>query len=302
MAESIHLIKQLRVGNALGEGVIWDHRRQCLYWTDILAKQFYRWDFNGKISRYPCPERLCSFGLTRQPDWLICAFDRGFGFFQPQSAELHWISQIEAELVYTRMNDGRVDRQGRFWAGTMLEGKGEQQAGLYRLNQNHHVTKILGNVQIANSLCWSPDGETMYFADSAKQVISRGDFDPVSGDLSNLLPWVSTAADAYPDGSCIDSHGYLWNAQWGSSTVKRYAPDGQLVLSLDVPCKQPSCVTFGGPNLNHLFVTSAADGLLTRSDNVPSGNGDLFIFNTPYLGLAEPICHLDKAGQPSNDA
>lgn len=301
MAKPIHLIKQLRVSNTLGEGVIWDHRLQCLYWTDILAREFYRWDFNGKISRYACPHRLCSFGLTHQSDWLICAFDCGFAFFHPQSAKLQWISQIETDLVHTRMNDGRVDRQGRFWAGTMCEGKGEQFAGLYRLQQDHKVTKVLGNVQIANGLCWSPDSKFIYFADSAKHVICRGEFDPLTGGVSNLCPWVSTPNEAFPDGSCIDSQGFLWNAQWGSSTVQRYAPDGQLVLSLEIPCKQPSCVTFGGPNFNHLFVTSAADGLPAGSDTPHSSDGALFMFETPYQGLAESICQLVKPEHSINE-
>ena len=301
MDEPIRLVKQIKVHNALGEGAIWDHRLQCLYWTDILARQLYRWDFSGTIKRYACPQRLCSFGLTRHPDWLICAFENGFAFFHPQRATLHWIRQIEADLPHTRMNDGRVDRQGRFWAGTMLEDKGHQRGGLYRLDRDRQVKKMLGDVQIANGLCWSPDGKIMYFADSAKHLISRGQFDPLSGDFKDLLPWVHTNDDVFPDGSCVDTLGFLWNAQWGSSSVKRYAPDGQLVLTLAIPCKQPSCVTFGGPNLQHLFVTSAADGLLTESQNASSHNGNVFVFETPYQGLEEPVCQLTVAQQTIND-
>ncbi|MFQ3197550.1 MAG: L-arabinonolactonase, partial [Paraglaciecola sp.] len=88
MSKAIQLVQQLKVGNSLGEGVIWDHRQQCLYWTDILAKQFYCWNFNGQPSQYPCPKRLCSFGLTQHQGWLIAAFDNGFAFFHPASGQV----------------------------------------------------------------------------------------------------------------------------------------------------------------------------------------------------------------------
>lgn len=301
MGKAIELVQQLKVGNTLGECVIWDHRQQCLYWTDILAKQFYRWDFNGQPSRYPCPQGLCSFGLSTHQDWLIAAFDSGFAFFHPLSGQVLPLTQVEANQQHTRMNDGRVDRQGRFWAGTMRKKNSPQCGALYRLEDNYQAKKMLDDVHIANSLCWSPDAKIMYFADSAKQVISRSDFDPQSGEFKNSQPWITTPAGAFPDGSCIDSEGFLWNAQWGSATVKRYDPSGQLVLTLDIPCEQPSCVCFGGPNLNHLFVTSAADGMPSRGQVVPANDGDLFVYHTPFQGLHESICRLTLPVQTTNN-
>ena len=291
MSADICLIEQLKVGNTLGEGVIWDERVQCLYWTDIEAKRLYRWGFSRGVDCFDCPERLCSFGLSQHVEQFICAFESGFAFFNPASGEITWLSKVESDLSHTRLNDGRVDRQGRFWAGSYAEHKGQGLGGLYRLEENGQSTKMIADVRIANSLCWSPDGRTLYFSDTATQIIQRGDFDPGTGSIKNLQPWIKTADNAFPDGSCVDREGYLWNAQWGSSTVKRYSPDGKEVLRLDVPCKQPSCVSFGGPTLQHLFVTSACKNLQPALAQ-QAENGSLFIYQTPFYGIPESICSL----------
>jgi sugar lactone lactonase YvrE len=292
MMHDISLIEQIDVANILGEGVIWDERNQTLYWTDIESRKFYSWGFLIGLNHYDCPERLCSFGLTQESERFICAFESGFAFFNPLTAEITWINKVESDLPYTRLNDGRVDRQGRFWAGSYVEGKGPRRGGLYRLEKDGQATKIINDVQIANSLCWSPDGQIMYFSDTATQIIQRADYNPTSGAVSNLSSLITTNHGAYPDGSCIDSQGYLWNAQWGSAKVKRYDPQGREVLSIDLPCKQPSCVSFGGPNLQHLFVTSARKDLQRQEIEQQPSNGNLFIFATPFTGIAESIYRL----------
>jgi sugar lactone lactonase YvrE len=291
MPADIHLIERLEVENILGEGVIWDERVQSLYWTDVEAKRLYSWGFYSGVRYYDCPERLGSFGLSQHPEQFICAFESGFAFFTPQSGAITWLSKVEKDLVHTRLNDGRVDRQGRFWAGSYAESKGQGLGGLYRLEENGQSTKIIHDVSIANSLCWSPNGQTMYFSDTATRIIQRADFDPTTGSIENLQPFIKTAEKAFPDGSCVDSEGYLWNAQWGSSTVKRYNPEGKEVLCLEVSCKQPSCVSFGGPKMQHLFVTSARKGLEPQLASQPA-NGSLFIYQTSFYGIPESICGL----------
>ncbi|MEP7702491.1 SMP-30/gluconolactonase/LRE family protein [Paraglaciecola sp. 25GB23A] len=291
MLNDIKLEHSLLVNNALGEGVIWDHRLQQLYWTDILQNKLYCWTFSGDLTVYPCPDKLCSFGLTTDPQWLICAFPRGFAFFNPISQALSWITQLELPEG-TRLNDGRVDRQGRFWAGVMVDSsKGKQQLGkLYRLDFDATVSAQISGVQISNSLCWSPEGQRVYFADSPSRCIQSAEFDPKSGNIGQLHDFAHTEPKAFPDGACIDKDGCLWSAQWGSSTVKRYSPSGELLLTLTLPCKQPSCVTFAGPNLDHLCITSARQSL--DQTQVSPNDGGLYIFSSPYSGLPEQICHM----------
>lgn len=295
MTESIQLIQQLSVANTLGESVIWDHRSQTLYWSDIQQSKLYSWQLGDVSSKYYlCPERLGCLGLTPDLNWLICGFESGFAFFNPLTSEVKWINKIESNLAHTRLNDGRVDRQGRFWAGTMMQDEGKDQsrekAALYRLEHNHDVTKVIDQVNVSNGLCWSPDGETLYFADSPTQTIQQAKMNTTTGDIGPLSQFTTTEYNAFPDGSCVDSQGCIWNAQWASSTVKRYSPSGKLLLTLDVPCEQPSCVAFGGPDMQHFFVTSARQDLTPDTIKQQPSNGDLFIYHTSYTGLTESIC------------
>lgn len=288
--EQLSLIRTLPLANALGECVLWDHRSQKIYWTDILNKKLFSHSLDGETTAYNCPEKLCSFGLSLDPLWFICAFESGFAFFKPTTQDIIWINKVTAEQANVRLNDGRVDRQGRFWAGSMLEVPNENQGlgSLYRLNFDGSLSEQISQVEIANSLCWSPDSATVYFADSPKRCIQNASFDRNSGEIGELQDFVHTAPQAYPDGACIDSEGCLWSAQWASSTVKRYSPKGELLLTLAVPCKQPSCVAFVGKKLNYLCVTSATQDLST--EQITEHEGNLFIYKTPFTGLAEAIC------------
>ncbi|MDU0356460.1 SMP-30/gluconolactonase/LRE family protein [Paraglaciecola aquimarina] len=300
MIQSIALTHQLPVANTLGEGVIWDHNSQTTYWTDIQNNVLYSWKFAAtSVQQYPCPERLGCFGFTSEHGWLICAFETGFAFFHPISGQTEWIAKIESDLLHTRLNDGRVDRQGRFWAGTMMQDEGvdesKHKAALYRLEHDKSVTRVIDQVKVSNGLCWSPKGDVMYFADSPTQTISQSRLDILTGEIGPLTDFAHTNNEVFPDGSCVDSEGCIWNAQWGSSTVKRYSPEGKVLLVLDTPCLQPTCVAFGGPNLQHLIVTSARQNINSVHINAEPANGDVFVFQTPYTGLQESICTLSRS-------
>ena len=281
------LIKQLEVKNTLGEGVIWDHHNQCVWWTDILENKVYHWHFEKGLSIFSVPEPLCSFGLTKTPGQFIAAFASGFAFYTPETSEVKWLCKVEEHYPENRMNDGKVDRQGRFWAGSMRQRGHGPLGALYCLEKTR-VSCRLKDISISNGLSWSPDAKHMYFADSPTGVIRRFDFEPETGLPGQSYDFAKSPQGASPDGSCIDSEGYLWNAQWGAGKVVRYDTQGNEVLILDVPCLQPTCVAFGGPELNHLFVTSACEGLGHQRLSSQPANGNLFVFETPYKGLVEP--------------
>lgn len=291
MTQPISLFKQLEVGNTLGEGVIWDHRQQCVWWTDIKQNKMFKWSFDDQLCQYDTPESLCSFGFTSDPDNFVCAFASGFALFNPVTGAVQWITKITENLSYNRLNDGRVDRQGRFWAGSMREKGQGLNGALYRLDE-HQITKMLSDVQISNSLCWSQKADYMYFADSPKQTIWRMKFEPSSGEIGHKQIHVKTENNAYPDGSCIDSEDQLWNAQWGASQVVRYDTLGKETLRISLACCQPSCVAIGGPDMSYLFVTSARAGLSEEVLNKHPANGNLFIYKTPFKGLEESICTI----------
>jgi L-arabinonolactonase len=282
------LIDTVEVGNTLGESVLWCERQQAVWWTDIHESRLHRYiPAQRDLTTYTLPERLTSFGFTEDEGQLICAFASGFALYRPESGEIHWLAQPEKHLPGNRFNDGRVDRQGRFWAGTMVERAADGVTGsLYRL-AGRECVKILDGIQISNSICWSPDSSRFYFADSPKYRIFSYAFDSQAGIPSDPQIFASTQAPYEPDGSTVDAQGYLWNALWGGGKVVRNAPDGSIAETLHLPVSQPTCVAFGGRDLNLLLVTSARVGLSVEQLNHEPQAGNLFIYRTPFTGLTE---------------
>jgi len=276
--------------NILGEGVSWHDETQSLWWTDIHGRRLFRYDFaTRKTETFATPERLTSFGFTHKPDTLIAALETGIAFYEPATQKTSWLHRPHLETRDIRFNDGRVDRQGRFWTGTMIEGPdaAPSSAALYSLDHTRSLRAHADGIAISNGICWSPDSTRMYFADSVKQTIWVYDFDTGTGVIANRRVFAQTPEGAYPDGANVDSEGYLWSAHWGAGKVVRYAPDGTIERTLTVPAEQPTCVAFGGPKLDLLFVTSAREGLSKDTLASQPGAGDVFIYKAPVPGIAD---------------
>lgn len=250
--------------NQLGECVLWCERSARVLWTDILGATLYAHDpATGKTARWAMPEPLASFALTADAGKLLLGLASRLALFDMDSGAVTPICTVEQGLS-TRLNDGRCDRQGRFVFGTFHTVEPRERIGSYwRLNTDHTLERLpLPGCAIANSICFSPDGATMYYCNSPDRAIRCCDYDPVSGAISGDRQFAAVpGAAGEPDGSCIDADGYLWNAQWGAAIVVRYAPDGTVDRMLGVPALQPSCVAIGGPGFDQLLVTSARVGI-----------------------------------------
>jgi len=284
------LIQSLDVGNTLGEGVIWDARRQRIWWTDIESCKLFRCDpMTNELEQWSTPERLSCLAPVAGSERMVVAFESGFAFFSPETEQIEWIEKLELDNPGTRMNDGRTDRQGRFWAGSMVEDRNKftYKGSLYCLDHSQRVSRHLQGLSITNSLCWNFDGTVMYHGDSPKRSIQKYQFDPETGQASCEGNFVTTDPDCFPDGSCIDAEGCLWNAQWGGAKIVRYSPSGRVDLELKVPVSQPSCVAFGGVDLNLLIVTSAKQGLSKSQLEQQPQAGNLLIYHTPFRGLID---------------
>ena len=281
-------IDKIEVGNTLGEGVLWDVAAQTLWWTDIHERKLYRYDYRARRTEtIATPERLCSFGFVRDSGKLIAAFESGLALFDPESGDTSWIARPERRKDI-RFNDGRVDRRGRFWAGGMVEAEGsDQKANLYCLSGNGKLEIRETGVAISNGISWSPDGTRFYFADLPLRTIFVYDFDAPSGAISNKRVFATTPEGAYPDGANVDAEGFLWSAHWGAGQVVRYAPNGTVDRTIDVPASQPTCIAFGGPDLDLLFVTSARDGLKQDALLRHPSAGDVFIYRVGTRGLPD---------------
>ncbi|MEO8780084.1 MAG: SMP-30/gluconolactonase/LRE family protein [Rhodanobacter sp.] len=279
----------LEAGNTLGEGVVWCERTQALYWTDIPRATLYRLHpASGTLDQWPMPERLASFALCQVDGWLLLALASRLVFFRLADGHLHSLHAVEPDLP-TRCNDGACDRQGRFVFGTMHEpAQGEQQAigSFWRLDAALRLQRLaLPRVAIANSVAFSPDGAIMYFCDSRTRRIHCCDYGDTLGSPRLFVDLGSAAG--VPDGSCVDTEGNLWNAQWGSSRVACYGSDGALRRVLPLAASQPSKPVFGGERLDRLYVTSAREGLSSAALAHEQHAGALFGANMDIQGLAE---------------
>ncbi|HEX3849149.1 MAG TPA: SMP-30/gluconolactonase/LRE family protein [Steroidobacteraceae bacterium] len=295
---SAELIDVISVANTLGEGISWDPVRQRVWWTDIQERRLYRYEPVAQtLETFDVPERLGSFGLVEGSGALVAAFESGFALYDPDSARLDWIERPPHDAANVRFNDGRVDRHGRFWAGSMVEGRGEPVGKLYSLRGGRAHVHLTG-IAISNSICFSPDGRHLYFADTPRRTILRYDIDPGTGELSGSRTFAETPQDAFPDGSHVDAQGHVWNAHWGAGRIVRYAPDGSISGGISVPATQPTCVAFGGRDLDLIFVTSAREGLRAASLARQPHAGDVFVYRVDVRGLPDSRVSLESLTLP----
>jgi sugar lactone lactonase YvrE len=292
------LVDIIPVHNRLGEGVTWDTEIQCLWWTDIHAKRLFRYDPSLRsIDTFQTPERLGSFGLVAGSTKMIAAFESGVGFHQPGTDDIEWLARPRFDTPGLRFNDGRVDRQGRFWAGTMVEGQPDvPAAALYSIGPDGTADVHATGISISNGICWSPDSTRFYFADSPLRTIFAYEFDSLTGQISNRRVFAHTPEGAYPDGANVDAEGYLWSAHWGGGRVVRYAPDGTIDSAIEMPVSLPTCVAFGGANLDLLFVTSATDSLSADSLSQQPSAGAVFVYKVTVPGLSDGRYNFEKTG------
>lgn len=296
------LLMTIPVGNTLGEGVLWDDKTQSIWWTDIEAAEILNYSITTQSLRtIAMPYRVGSFGLTQNAEQLIVAFDRGIALYHLKTKVVQWLATPEFHLGNNRFNDGRVDRQGRFWAGTMVETVVENgpypssDAALYCIDHQGQCLKVCENISISNGLCWSPDGLTMYHADSPTHEIFQYNFDPNTASVSNKRSFVTTEQTIFPDGSEVDAAGYIWNAQWGGGQVVRYHPNGQVDLTLTLPVTNPTSIAIGGPNMDWLIITSAKHSLSTEQLSKEFQAGDVFIYQLVGIkGLSSLLAEFAK--------
>lgn len=284
------LLDVIEIGTVLGEGIQWNAEDECVWWTDIQASRLHRWSSAaGSVHTYAMPERVGSFAFTDRPGELLVAFETGIAFYQLETGALRWAGRPESPFRGRRFNDGRADRQGRFWAGTMVESHDAQpgSASLFCVDRAGTMFRQVDGLGIANGLCFSPDSRFCYLADSARNQIYQYVFDADSGALADRSLFAESLTGGSPDGAAVDVDGCIWSAQWGAGEVIRYTPGGEVDFRLRIPARQPSCVAFGGRDLDLLFVTSARDGLTAQELAQDRAAGHVFIFRTGHTGLLE---------------
>lgn len=266
----------------LGEGPLWHPERRQFFWFDILGKRLLSRDAQGPREwRF---DRMASAAGWVDADRLMIGTETGLALLDLSSGVLDPVAEIEADNPATRSNDGRADRQGGFWIGTMGKAAEAGLGAIYRYYRGE-VRKLAGGISIPNAICFSPDGRLAYYTDTPTQKVWRQPLDAEGWPVGARDLYLDCAPlEVRPDGAVIDSEGAFCVASWGSGRVVRFAPDGTRLGDYPVGGRNSSCPAMGGADLRDMLVTTAREGLSDPDD----AQGATYLVRVLVAGLAEP--------------
>jgi sugar lactone lactonase YvrE len=264
----------------LGESPVWHAEAEELLWVDIRNALLYRWSSRSGNTTTIHVGHAVSAVAPRASGGYIVATRLGYGTVDEGGA-FEVLSPVESDLAEHRMNDGKCDRQGRFWAGTMSERHEPGAGSLYRLDRGGSVARVLEGVTISNGLDWSPDDTTMYYVDSLAGSLDAFDFDAQSGEVTRRRRLVEIDRSlGLADGIAVDVDGCIWVALHSGGAVHRYSPSGALLARLELPVAIVTSCAFGGSDLRDLYITTAV-----RPDAAEKLAGAVFRYSTGVQGF-----------------
>lgn len=272
----------------LGEGPFWHPERQQLFWFDITGHRLRSIE-DGEPREWPMCECASAAGWIDR-DTLLIATETGLYRFDLASGDRSLVHALEADQPETRSNDGRTDPLGGFWIGTMGKRAEPHAGAIYRYYRGE-LRLLHPDITIPNSICFSPDGTTVYWTDTPTQVIHRQQLDAEGWPVTEPEVFADLRADGFrPDGSVTDAQGGLWSAQWGAGRVARYHPDGTFDRAIAVGGRHSSCPVFGGADLDRMFVTTACQGI-TSPD---AAQGLLYEIDPGLQGWPDTPVRMDR--------
>jgi len=280
----------LPAADRCGESPVWDPATGTLYWLDIYGRRLHALDAaTGAHRLWPLPELVASIG-RRRGGGLVAGMGSGFGFIDTVDGTVRRLADPRPDVPNFRINDGKCDRAGRFWSGTVDTATFGAHGALYRLDPDHTSHRVAGSFVTPNGIAFSPDDRVMYLADSRSDVVYAFDFDLERGAVRNRRVFVSTAdIPARVDGATVDADGCYWCAHVRDWRIARYDPQGRLVTTIALPVRHPLLCTFGGANLDVLYVTTGTFLLEPGEAAAQPLAGALFaLHGTGARGLPEP--------------
>jgi sugar lactone lactonase YvrE len=270
----------------LGEGPHWIAEEQALYWLDIKGYKIFRLAEDGRVDSWNTPMRVGSIA-RRTSGGFIGGTEHGIAEIDLEQDRFEIRFNPEAHLPGNRFNDGKVDRLGNFWAGSMDDSEEQALGTLYRIDADLGFVTVDERYKVTNGPAFSPSGDVMYHNDSGRQTTYAFDLD-AAGNASNRRLFLQFGeGDGYPDGMTVDAEGCLWIAFWDGWSVRRFSPAGELLQTIELPVARPTSCAFGGPGLDRLYVTSASIGLDESALAVQPNAGGLFMVLAGVRGIAE---------------
>ncbi len=281
------------VKDLCGEGAVWHAAEGVLYWTDINRFLIHSYDpADGRVQTWKFQEPVTALTLTDRPDTLAVVLGSKVILWEPASNRSRDTAFHLKEWPALRLNDARADSRGSLWLGSMgnnlkPDGSSCQATGsngvLYRFDPDGAIREWKQHVGISNTVAWSPDQKSFYFADSTANVLWVYDYDNATGQISRERPFLTGFHRGVPDGSAVDEKGFLWNCRFGGGCIVRVAPDGRIDTIVEMPVTNITTCTFGGDDLNTLYVTTAAVDAPANEKLA----GNLFAIQTEVRGQAE---------------
>jgi sugar lactone lactonase YvrE len=256
-ARTVRVRVALHAADHLGEGPYWDERTRELLRVDITRGRIHTWSpTSHRVATQELPGEVSAVVPRAQaPGWVVAT---GHRLVLRDGHREHTLATVEGDRADNRFNDCKCDPQGRLWAGTMSKRRAAGAAALYRLAGHGAIERVIAGTTISNGLGWSPEGERMYFVDSATQRIDVFDFDPARGDVTGRRALADIdPRDGLPDGLTVDAEGGVWVCLFGGRAVRRYSAEGVLEAAISLPVSNPTSPVFGGADLRTLYVTSA---------------------------------------------
>lgn len=273
----------------LGEAPLWDPATGTLWCIDIIRCRLIAYDWEAETTtEWPMPALGGGLALTAAGRLLV-ATQTGLFFFDRTTGDYEFFVHPEPGVPVNRLNEGKVDPQGRFWIGSICTLDRRPTGSLYRVDRDGGTQRVLRDIAVPNCLVWTADRTRVLFADSAKKTIWSFAYHAEAGTLSDRRVFADcSSCVGIPDGGALDQDGFLWNAEFGGGRIVRYDPKGRVDREIAVPVTQVNAIAFAGPGLDRLVITTSKR-LLSPAERAAQGlAGDLFVVDPGVRGLAEP--------------
>jgi sugar lactone lactonase YvrE len=248
-----------KIDSKLGEGAIWNHDTNELYWIDIEGKLLHIFNPKSNQNRsFPTASHIGTV-VPKENDEALIALADGIYTINLKTGETTIFSDMKEELIGCRLNDGKCDPSGRLWVGSMNWQQKKGKAKLFNIKKDGVVTTKIDSVTISNGIVWTKNKKTMYYIDTPTSQIKAYDYNNTSGDISNERVVVEIPEElGFPDGMTIDAEDMVWAGMWNGNAVIRFNPKtGEILQKVEIPAHNVTSCAFGGENLETLYVTTA---------------------------------------------
>lgn len=274
------------IGALLGEGPLWVEHEQAIYWVDIFSNTVHRYLLaDGARKTWNFDFEVTSLSARKQGGFIGTIQD-GYAYIDLEKQTVEAVQVVESDIPNNRFNDGKVDAQGRYWAGTMDTNQTSESGILYRLNADLSLDTMDENYIITNGPTFSKDGKILYHTDTIKREIYAFDLDS-TGAISNkhIFTKFEDESEGLPDGMTIDSEDCIWVCHFGGARITRYSPEGKILQVIPMPVPNITSCTFAGDNLDTLYITTARTAIEEADLPKYPLAGSLFSFKPGVQGL-----------------